>query len=134
VRGWRMAPIVARDAGHAGGPHQHRDALGVSARSAVEQRKRGRHRHTLGNEPWYERLDITGVTVLTAAQRSALLALGAVDQQVLLGEPLPASLDQWAPEIVALKPVDCSRGSPLMDYRQPAGEYSARCGTAQGFR
>jgi len=35
---------------------------------------------TLRNEPCYERMDITGMTGVTAAQRAALLALGAVEQ------------------------------------------------------
>jgi WD40 repeat protein len=35
---------------------------------------------TLRTEPCYERLDITGVTGVTTAQRTALLALGAVDR------------------------------------------------------
>jgi len=34
----------------------------------------------------YERVDITGVTGVTAAQRAALLTLGAVDHQVPAGE------------------------------------------------
>jgi WD40 repeat protein/transcriptional regulator with XRE-family HTH domain len=36
---------------------------------------------TLRNDRRYERLDITGLTGITAAQRAALLALGAVEQQ-----------------------------------------------------
>jgi hypothetical protein len=35
---------------------------------------------TLRAEGRYERLDITGLTGVTAAQRAALLALGAVDR------------------------------------------------------
>ena len=35
---------------------------------------------TLRTEPCYERLDITGVTGVTTAQRAALLALGAIEQ------------------------------------------------------
>jgi WD40 repeat protein len=35
---------------------------------------------TLGDEPCYERLDITGLTGVTSAQRTALLALGAVER------------------------------------------------------
>jgi WD40 repeat protein len=35
---------------------------------------------TLGGYRRYERLDITGLTGVTAAQRAALLALGAVEQ------------------------------------------------------
>jgi WD40 repeat protein len=34
----------------------------------------------LGDEPCYERLDITGLTGVTGAQRTALLALGAVER------------------------------------------------------
>jgi WD40 repeat protein len=37
---------------------------------------------TLRPERCYERLDITGLTGITAAQRGALLALGAVDRSV----------------------------------------------------
>jgi hypothetical protein len=36
---------------------------------------------TLRTERRYERLDITGLKGITSAQRTALLALGAVDQQ-----------------------------------------------------
>jgi WD40 repeat protein len=41
----------------------------------------GAHVRTLRAERRYERLDITGLTGITDAQRRALLALGAVDQQ-----------------------------------------------------
>jgi WD40 repeat protein len=34
----------------------------------------------LGDEPCYERLDITGLIGVTGAQRAALLALGAVER------------------------------------------------------
>jgi WD40 repeat protein len=37
--------------------------------------------HTLRSDRRYERTDITGLTGITAAQRAALLALGAVDHQ-----------------------------------------------------
>jgi WD40 repeat protein len=36
--------------------------------------------HTLRPDRLYERMDITGLTGVTAAQRDALLALGAVDR------------------------------------------------------
>jgi WD40 repeat protein len=36
--------------------------------------------HTLRAERSYDRLDITGLTGVTAGQRAALLALGALDQ------------------------------------------------------
>ena len=36
--------------------------------------------HTLRTEPRYERVDITGLTGVTAAQRLALLALAAIDR------------------------------------------------------
>jgi WD40 repeat protein len=36
--------------------------------------------HTLRGDRRYERLDITGLTGVTAAQRAALLALGAIEQ------------------------------------------------------
>jgi WD40 repeat protein len=39
----------------------------------------GATRHILRPDRLYERLDITGLTGVTAAQRSALLALGAVE-------------------------------------------------------
>jgi WD40 repeat protein len=41
----------------------------------------GAHLHTLRSDRRYERVDITGLTGVTAAQRAALLALGAVDHQ-----------------------------------------------------
>lgn len=41
---------------------------------------------TLRNEPCYERLDISDMTGVTAAQRAALLALGAIEQPVPVGE------------------------------------------------
>jgi WD40 repeat protein/predicted ATPase/transcriptional regulator with XRE-family HTH domain len=40
----------------------------------------GEHSRTLRSDRTYERLDITGLTGVTEAQRAALLALGAVDQ------------------------------------------------------
>jgi WD40 repeat protein len=42
---------------------------------------------TLRSDRRYERLDITGLTGVTAAQRAALLALGAVEQRGPAGEP-----------------------------------------------
>ena len=47
----------------------------------------GAHQRSLRPERRYERLDITGLTGVTAAQRSALLALGAVEQHAPVGEP-----------------------------------------------
>src|SRR5258708_1666641 len=41
---------------------------------------------TLQTDRRYERLDITGLTGVTSAQRAALLALGAVDQEDPAGE------------------------------------------------
>jgi WD40 repeat protein/transcriptional regulator with XRE-family HTH domain len=43
--------------------------------------------HTLRRDRRYERLDITGLTGVTAAQRAALLALGAVERQGPASEP-----------------------------------------------
>jgi WD40 repeat protein len=40
----------------------------------------GAHLHTLRSDRRYERVDVTGMTGVTAAQRVSLLALGAVDQ------------------------------------------------------
>src|SRR5438270_255364 len=42
---------------------------------------------TLRSERRYERMDITGLTGITGAQRTALLALGAVDQHGPGGAP-----------------------------------------------
>jgi hypothetical protein len=43
----------------------------------------------VGNQHWrYERLDITGLTGITAAQRAALLALGAIEQHAPAGVPI----------------------------------------------
>jgi hypothetical protein len=39
----------------------------------------------------YERLDITGLTGITEAQRAALLALGAVEQHAAGSAPTPNS-------------------------------------------
>jgi WD40 repeat protein/transcriptional regulator with XRE-family HTH domain len=41
---------------------------------------------TLRNEPCYERMDITGMTGVTAAQHAALLALGAVEHPTSVGQ------------------------------------------------
>jgi WD40 repeat protein len=41
---------------------------------------------TLRSDRYYERMDITGLTGVTAAQRAALIALGAVDRQGPAGE------------------------------------------------
>jgi WD40 repeat protein len=40
----------------------------------------GEHLRTLRRDRPYERMDITGLTGITPAQRTALLALGAVEQ------------------------------------------------------
>jgi WD40 repeat protein len=45
------------------------------------QTSSGASLRTLRHDPCYERLDITGLTGVTDAQRTALLALGAVDNQ-----------------------------------------------------
>jgi WD40 repeat protein len=41
----------------------------------------GAHLHMLRSDRRYERVDITGLTGVTAAQRASLLALGAVEHQ-----------------------------------------------------
>jgi WD40 repeat protein len=41
---------------------------------------------TLRNDPCYERMDITGMTGVTAAQHAALLALGAVENPTSVGQ------------------------------------------------
>ena len=41
----------------------------------------GAHLHTLRIDRRYERVDVTGLTGVTAAQRVSLLALGAVEHQ-----------------------------------------------------
>lgn len=43
--------------------------------------RRGEHQQTLRRDRPYERLNIQGITGITPAQRTALLALGAVDQE-----------------------------------------------------
>jgi len=40
----------------------------------------GAHLHTLRSDRRYERVDVTGLTGVTAAQRVSLLALGAIEQ------------------------------------------------------
>jgi WD40 repeat protein len=47
----------------------------------------GAHLHTLRSDRRYERVDITGLTGVTAAQRASLLALGAVEHQDLVQAP-----------------------------------------------
>jgi WD40 repeat protein len=42
---------------------------------------RGTHLQTLRSDRRYERVDITGLTGVTEAQRAALLALGAVERR-----------------------------------------------------
>jgi len=44
---------------------------------------------TLQAEPRYDRLDITGLTGITEAQRAALLALGAIEQRSAANSPSP---------------------------------------------
>ena len=44
-------------------------------------------RHILRPDRLYERLDITGLTGVTEAQRAALLALGAVERDAPVGVP-----------------------------------------------
>jgi WD40 repeat protein len=51
---------------------------------------------SLQNELCYECMDITGMSGVTAAQRAALLALGAVDKRVPVGETGAAQHDQCA--------------------------------------
>jgi WD40 repeat protein len=43
----------------------------------------GKLLHSLRSDRCYERMDITGVTGVTAAQRKALLTLGALDREVV---------------------------------------------------
>ena len=45
----------------------------------------GAHLHTLRSDRRYERVDITGLTGVTAAQRVSLLALGAVERRLQPG-------------------------------------------------
>jgi WD40 repeat protein len=52
----------------------------------------GAHMATLRAERRYERLDITGLTGVTAAQHTALLALGAVEQRLGLAGATQAAL------------------------------------------
>ena len=49
----------------------------------------GAHLHTLRSDRRYERVDITGLTGVTAAQRISLLALGAI-------EPIGSALRKFA--------------------------------------
>jgi hypothetical protein len=52
----------------------------------------GTHLATLRAERRYERLDITGLTGITAAEQTALLALGAVEQPAQLASRAPRHL------------------------------------------
>ena len=47
----------------------------------------GAHLHTLWSDRRYERVDITGLTGVTAAQRASMLALGAVEHQDQVKRP-----------------------------------------------
>ena len=47
----------------------------------------GAHLHTLRSDRRYERVDITGLTGVTAAQRASLVALGAVEHQDQVKRP-----------------------------------------------
>jgi WD40 repeat protein/DNA-binding XRE family transcriptional regulator len=53
--------------------------------------------HILRSTRRYERVDITGLTGVTAAQRAALLALGAIEQPAPGGEPSAALPQMLAP-------------------------------------
>ena len=55
--------------------------------------KSGEYLHTLRSDRAYERMDITGLTGVTEAQRAALRALGAVEQApAQTAPPMPAGL------------------------------------------
>jgi WD40 repeat protein len=56
---------------------------GLDGTVRVWDRTSGVCLRTLRSDRPYERLDITGLTGINAAQRSAMLALGALDHQVL---------------------------------------------------
>jgi len=53
------------------------------------------HLHTLRSDRRYERVDVTGMTGVTAAQRVSLLALGAIERgqatEVSMGVPFSHS-------------------------------------------
>ena len=55
----------------------------------------GAHLHTLRSDRRYERVDVTGMTGVTAAQRVSLLALGAIERgqatEVSMGVPFSHS-------------------------------------------
>jgi WD40 repeat protein len=57
-------------------------SAGVDGTVRVWEASSGTLRHTLLADRRYERMDITGLTGITDAQREALLALGAVDRMV----------------------------------------------------
>jgi WD40 repeat protein len=70
---------------------------GVDGTVQLWEATSGVYLRTLRSDRRYQRMDITGLTGVTAAQRAALLALGAVDQEDPAGEttsgmPLPSPL------------------------------------------
>ena len=71
------APAAAREDANATAHRQRAGAAGAA--DGWCDFLGGELRHTLQSDRRYERLDITGLTGITEAQRDALLALGAVD-------------------------------------------------------
>ena len=55
-------------------------SAGVDGTVRIWDTETGTLRHTLRSDRRYERLDITGLTGVTEAQRDAMLALGAVER------------------------------------------------------
>jgi WD40 repeat protein len=90
VRLWEASSgrLLATLSGHTGGVRG--PALSGDGRLVVSgsldgtvrlwEAQRGSCLRTLRPERRYERLDITGLTGITAAQRAALLALGAIEE------------------------------------------------------
>jgi hypothetical protein len=74
------------------------------ARSAGQAASSGACLRTLRSDRRYARVDITGLTGVTVAQRAALLALGAVDRQDPAASETPAGVhlatrEAWAPRL-----------------------------------
>ena len=72
----------------------------------------GAYLRTLRSDRRYERLDITGLTGVTAAQHAALVALGAVDRQAPAGLA-SRSAEQATPGPLTQSGEDRPRGASI---------------------
>ena len=79
--------------------------------------------HTLRRDRIYERMDITDLTGITDSQRSALLALGAVDRRT--NEPWPDS-DQASAVVFGFDSRRSCRFQPAVEPRSRESGYPAR--------